>query len=49
MREYAVITLHHPANMDDSQTLVGLVDVLDAVQSDMPVVFSFIRRLPGTC
>ncbi len=36
---YAVITLHRPANVDDPHALAGLIDVLDAVQSDMPAVF----------
>lgn len=41
---YAVVTLHRPANVDDPQALAGLVDVLDAVQSDMPVIFPIHPR-----
>lgn len=41
---YAVVTLHRPANVDDPQALSGLVDVLDAVQSDMPVIFPIHPR-----
>ena len=33
-RSYAVVTLHRPANVDDPAALAGLLDVLDAVQSD---------------
>ena len=43
-RGFAVVTLHRPANVDDPQTLVGLVDVLDAVQTDMPVIFPIHPR-----
>jgi UDP-N-acetylglucosamine 2-epimerase (non-hydrolysing) len=43
-REYAVVTLHRPANVDDPGALAGLVDVLDAVQSDMPVIFPIHPR-----
>jgi UDP-N-acetylglucosamine 2-epimerase (non-hydrolysing) len=41
---YAVVTLHRPANVDDPEALTGLVDVLDAVQSDMPVIFPIHPR-----
>ena len=41
---YAVATLHRPSNVDDPATLAGLVDVLDAVQSDMPLVFPIHPR-----
>ncbi len=41
---YAVVTLHRPANVDNPATLAGLVEVLDAVQSDMPTVFPIHPR-----
>ncbi len=43
-RQYAVVTLHRPANVDDPQALAGLVDVLDAVQADQPVIFPIHPR-----
>lgn len=43
-REFAVVTLHRPANVDDPDALAGLVDVLDTVQSDMPVIFPIHPR-----
>ncbi len=43
-RSYAVATLHRPANVDDPRALAGLLDVLEAVQSDMPVVFPLHPR-----
>jgi len=36
---YAVLTLHRPSNVDDPVVLGRLLDVLDVVQSDMPVLF----------
>ena len=36
---YAVLTLHRPSNVDDPEILTGLLDVLEVVQSDMPVLF----------
>lgn len=38
-RCYAVVTLHRPSNVDEPKALAGLVTVLEAIQSDMPVVF----------
>ena len=43
-RGYAVVTLHRPANVDDPVALAGLVDVLEAVQSTMPVIFPIHPR-----
>jgi UDP-N-acetylglucosamine 2-epimerase (non-hydrolysing) len=37
--QYAVLTLHRPANVDDPAVLARLLDAVDAVQRDMPVVF----------
>jgi UDP-N-acetylglucosamine 2-epimerase (non-hydrolysing) len=36
---YAVLTLHRPSNVDDPEILAGLLDALEAVQADMPVIF----------
>jgi len=36
---YAVLTLHRPSNVDDRQVLGGLLDVLCAIQRELPVVF----------
>jgi UDP-N-acetylglucosamine 2-epimerase (non-hydrolysing) len=38
-RGYATVTLHRPSNVDDAKTLGGILNVLDAVQKDMPVIF----------
>jgi UDP-N-acetylglucosamine 2-epimerase (non-hydrolysing) len=36
---YAVLTLHRPSNVDDPTVLAKLLDVLEAVVADQPLVF----------
>ncbi|MBE3071281.1 MAG: UDP-N-acetylglucosamine 2-epimerase, partial [Planctomycetes bacterium] len=36
---YAVLTLHRPANVDDPAVLGRLLDALEVIQRDMPIVF----------
>ncbi|MCD6303457.1 MAG: UDP-N-acetylglucosamine 2-epimerase (non-hydrolyzing) [Planctomycetes bacterium] len=36
---YAVLTLHRPANVDDPAVLGRLLDALEVIQADMPIVF----------
>ncbi len=36
---YAVLTLHRPSNVDDPAVLSGLLDVLEVIQGDGPVIF----------
>jgi UDP-N-acetylglucosamine 2-epimerase (non-hydrolysing) len=36
---YAVVTLHRPSNVDDRAVLSGLIDVLEEIQAQVPVVF----------
>ncbi len=38
-RQYAVLTLHRPSNVDDPATFRGILDAVNAVAHDMPVVF----------
>jgi len=37
--QYAVLTLHRPSNVDDVATFRGILDAIDIVARDMPVVF----------
>src|SRR5918997_1478358 len=37
-RDYAVVTLHRPSNVDDEATLKGILSALDEVGSRLPVV-----------
>jgi UDP-N-acetylglucosamine 2-epimerase (non-hydrolysing) len=36
---YAVMTLHRPSNVDDPATLGRILDALEQIESDMPIVF----------
>lgn len=38
-KQYCLVTLHRPANVDDAETLSGLLDVLAEISKEMPVVF----------
>jgi UDP-N-acetylglucosamine 2-epimerase (non-hydrolysing) len=37
--EYAAMTLHRPSNVDDPQTLAGILDALKVVQDKLPIIF----------
>jgi UDP-N-acetylglucosamine 2-epimerase (non-hydrolysing) len=39
IRDYALLTLHRPSNVDERRTLSGLLDVLNEINSEIPVVF----------
>lgn len=43
-REYAVATLHRPANVDNPAALAGLVEVLEAVQAELPLILPIHPR-----
>lgn len=38
-KEFNVLTLHRPSNVDAADALVRLLDALDEVQRDLPIVF----------
>lgn len=37
--EYVVLTLHRPSNVDDVGTLSRILEALEVIQNDMPVIF----------
>ena len=37
--EYAFLTLHRPSNVDDSETFHGIVDALNEISKDLPIIF----------
>ena len=37
--KYAVVTLHRPSNVDEPETLRGLIGALEQIQRELPVVF----------
>jgi len=41
---YAAMTLHRPSNVDDAETFGRLLDAIEVIQSDMPVVFPIHPR-----
>lgn len=43
-RQYNVVTLHRPSNVDDPATFGRLLDAIDAIQQDLPVVFPMHPR-----
>jgi UDP-N-acetylglucosamine 2-epimerase (non-hydrolysing) len=38
-KEYAVITLHRPSNVDDREILTGLLNALNEIAGQMPLIF----------
>lgn len=38
-REYALLTLHRPANVDDPNVLGGLLGALERLQREIPIIF----------
>ena len=44
VREYAVLTLHRPANVDDKNTLSNLIDAILYIGKDIPVIFPIHPR-----
>ncbi len=42
--EYAVLTLHRPSNVDDEAVFAGILDAIDVVQKQMPVIFPIHPR-----
>ena len=44
-REYAVLTLHRPSNVDDAAVLAGLLEAVEAIRRDLTVVVLAHPRL----
>jgi len=36
---FAVLTLHRPSNVDDPAILSGILDALEVIQRDLPIMF----------
>ncbi len=43
-RKYALLTLHRPTNVDDPTVFSRLLDALEAIQRDLPIVFPIHPR-----
>jgi UDP-N-acetylglucosamine 2-epimerase (non-hydrolysing) len=37
--KYAVLTLHRPSNVDNKDVFGGIIDALDAIAKDIPIIF----------
>jgi len=44
-RGYAVLTLHRPSNVDDQAVLAGILDAIEEIQAELPVVAPLHPRL----
>jgi UDP-N-acetylglucosamine 2-epimerase (non-hydrolysing) len=38
-RQYAVLTLHRPANVDDPEIFAGLMQAIERLQRELPIIF----------
>lgn len=43
-KKFATMTMHRPSNVDNPDVLVGLLDAIEVVQRDMPVIFPIHPR-----
>lgn len=43
-RDYAVVTLHRPSNVDNTEVLTGFLDTLDDLSRELPVLFPIHPR-----
>jgi len=43
-KSYAVLTLHRPSNVDSAVAFAGILDALDVITADLPVVFPLHPR-----
>ena len=41
---FAVLTLHRPSNVDDAEVFEGILDALEVIQRDMPIIFPIHPR-----
>jgi UDP-N-acetylglucosamine 2-epimerase (non-hydrolysing) len=46
-RDYGVVTLHRPSNVDDQATLTGILDALSDISMQLPIVFPVHPRTRG--
>lgn len=44
MREYGLLTLHRPSNVDDAQTFTGILEAIKELSGRMPVLFPIHPR-----
>ncbi len=47
-RDYAVLTLHRPSNVDDPGTFAGILDALEEISKRLPIIFPVHPRTRKT-
>ncbi len=45
---YGLVTMHRPSNVDDVATFSGIIDALESIQGDVPLVFCMHPRTRAT-
>ena len=43
-KEYATLTMHRPSNVDDRDTLEGILQALETISKDLPIIFPIHPR-----
>ncbi len=43
-KQYATLTLHRPSNVDDEETLRGILEALSKIAGDLPIIFPIHPR-----
>ncbi|MCZ6817618.1 MAG: UDP-N-acetylglucosamine 2-epimerase (non-hydrolyzing) [Planctomycetota bacterium] len=43
-KQYAVVTLHRPSNVDTPETLASILDAFEVISKDMPIIFPMHPR-----
>lgn len=46
-KDYAVLTLHRPSNVDEKETFTGLLDALISISEKLPIIFPVHPRTRG--
>jgi UDP-N-acetylglucosamine 2-epimerase (non-hydrolysing) len=44
---YGFVTLHRPSNVDNKETLAGILGALDAIHAELPLIFAVHPRTAG--
>ena len=42
--QYATLTMHRPSNVDDKETLIGILEALQEISKELPIVFPIHPR-----
>jgi UDP-N-acetylglucosamine 2-epimerase (non-hydrolysing) len=48
IRNYGLLTIHRPANVDQKDTLSNLLKACKTISERLPIIFSRLKRLEST-